>query len=111
MALGLGGGGAEAGAVSVVIDVDDLGVWVAIECDFRGCYRHVSGRPVADADWSAGQLLDAVVGWAMDDGWRLTGRPWCPDHALLGRTDGRVGEGYQWVRVQPRGGTRRYGPS
>jgi hypothetical protein len=94
-------------AMVAVLDVDDLGMWVAIKCDGWQCYRHVSGRPVAGREWSAGELLDAVMGWAMEDGWQLVGRALCPQHKLVGAMDGRVGEGYQWTRVKGPGSERR----
>jgi hypothetical protein len=82
-----------------VVDRDAAGIWASVECEAAGCEAHVSIRPAAE-DWSWGELLDTVLGWAQDDGWALAGSTLCPQHGYsLPQTGGTVGAGYDWASV------------
>jgi hypothetical protein len=87
--------------MAVVVDSDAAGVFVVVECNGRGCYGHVAGRP--GPDMTAYDLLCAVVDEAADAGWLMAGKTWCPRHATTwrrARTLGRVGEGFTWADVK-----------
>ncbi len=96
--------------MAIVVDADDLGVWAAVECDKRGCQRHVSARPAAP-DWSAYELVCTVFDWAAEEGWRLDGQAWCPDHRLEPRGDRQLRDRFDWLRVRKGARPGRYGPS
>jgi hypothetical protein len=89
--------------MAAILDRDRWGEFVVIECDYRRCDHHESGRP--GPGMTTYDLLCAVFDAAQDDGWRLAGRTYCPHHA---RSDlaSRV---HDWARVR-RGSTGRSSP-
>lgn len=85
--------------MAVKVGEDEYGPYATVECDRRGCARHVSIRPVGD-DWSGYDMACTVFDMAEDEGWRLVGRTYCPQDALeRPQRRPRVGDGYGWAEV------------
>jgi hypothetical protein len=100
--------------MAAVVDADDLGAWVSLDCDEYGCHVHVAGRPVPPM--STYDLLCAVFDDAADAGWLLDGRTYCPQHRdrRERRRRGKgaqVGDAFDWARVRRGAPPGRYGPS
>jgi hypothetical protein len=95
----------------MTVGSDASGLWASVGCDKRGCYRHVAARPAGHRRVPAYDLICQVFDWAAEDGWELDGRAWCPEHARRRQRLGRVGEGYDWLRVRRRKGSGQQGLS
>jgi hypothetical protein len=96
--------------VAAALDGDEVGLYAVVECDHAGCSAHVALRP-ALPDVTPYELIRACVDMALDEGWLLMGRAYCPAHQRYrrDRTVGRVGEGLGWTtlhRTRPDGAPR-----
>lgn len=65
---------------------DDSGPWAALGCSAPGCGRHQAVRPEwnggAGLSVTDGELLDVLVDFAHQDGWRVELGAWCPEHEV-----------------------------
>ena len=89
--------------MALTVGRDRFGDWATMTCDRRGCECHVSLRPAAEGQ-TGYDLVCAVFDMAQDDGWRLIGRAYCPEHRLERRWGRpRVSDGYPWARLAREG--------
>lgn len=85
--------------MALIVSEDAQGPWAGVECDRRGCFGHVTIRPVG-SDWSRYEMACEAFDLADEEGWSLTGRTYCPRHALeRARTARRVADGYSWAHT------------
>jgi hypothetical protein len=80
---------------------DGGGPWVSVDCDKRGCYGHVTIRPCDPSVQGAVETAMEAIDQALEGGWCLNGRAWCPRHAQWQqeRLTGRLGGDFPWVAV------------
>lgn len=87
---------------------DEAGPWATVSCDREGCTCHVSVRPGPTMDEvTAYDMVCAAMDFALEDGWALRGRAYCPEHAI--RRPGKrptLADEYPWVNVRQAEGPR-----
>jgi hypothetical protein len=90
--------------VAAVIDADRWGVWAGVECDWSGCYGHLTLRPMVEDRSTAAvvALAEEAIRQADAEGWLLRGLTYCPRHRGTWRWErlerpGTVGNGYAWA--------------
>lgn len=91
-----------AGYVSgVVIERDEQGPCGVLTCAAAGCQAHEAVRPAGPA----GDLdvLFALLGFALDDGWTLGDAPRCPDHRWSRPVKGGPGASEASLATRPGG--------
>jgi hypothetical protein len=89
--------------VALIVAEDAIGPWAAVECDRRGCFGHVTIRPIG-SEWSTYDMACEAFDQAEAEGWRLAGSTYCPKHAQErpGRST-RLADGFSWARTAVEG--------
>jgi hypothetical protein len=62
---------------------DSAGPWGTLACSSDGCEAHQAVRPVFETEpaYTDVQLMEALLDFATDDGWRIDHGAWCSQHA------------------------------